>query len=124
MTRAWRRSSAIRVSRAGIGRGRMWRTGRRLAAVEHALGREPRVALGIEGELLLVDPAPLRLATQARGRPARSAAPAGTMAFDVSEALIETATPVVRSAAEGYDALGALRDEVRAAGATLLGAGI
>src|SRR3954465_14292115 len=93
----------------------------RFRMVEHAFGREAPFALGIEEELLLVDPVTLRLANRASGLAERSAAPAGTIALDVYEALIEIATPVVRSAAEGYDALAALRDELRSAGATLLG---
>jgi carboxylate-amine ligase len=92
--------------------------------VEHAFGREAPFALGIEEELLLVHPATLRLAGGASDLVARVTAAAGAVAEDVYQALIEVSTPVVGSAAEGHDALAALRDELRAAGATLLGAGL
>jgi carboxylate-amine ligase len=92
--------------------------------VEHAFGRETPFGLGIEEELLLIDPVTLRLANRASELRAAVAAEAGTVTNDVYEALIELSTPVVRSAAEGRDALGALRDELFRAGATLLGAGL
>jgi carboxylate-amine ligase len=92
--------------------------------VEHAFGREDPFALGIEEELLLVDPATLQLTNRASDLRDRVAPPAGAITHDVYESLIEVSTPVVRSAPEGYEALAALRAELEAAGATLLGAGL
>jgi glutamate---cysteine ligase / carboxylate-amine ligase len=92
--------------------------------VEHAFGREAPFALGIEEELLLVDPVTLQLSNEASELRARTFAPAGAIEHDVYESLIEVTTPVVRSAPEGYETLRALRGELEAAGATLLGAGL
>jgi carboxylate-amine ligase len=92
--------------------------------VEHAFGREDPLALGIEEELLLVDPATLQLANRASELLERVCAPTGAVEHDVYESLIEVSTPIVRSAPEGHEALAALRRELQAAGATLLGAGL
>jgi carboxylate-amine ligase len=95
-----------------------------LAAVEHAFGRETPFGLGIEEELLLVDPVTLRLTNRASELRERVEAVAGTVTNDVYEALIELSTPVVRSAAEGREALAALREALGAAGGTPVGAGL
>jgi glutamate---cysteine ligase / carboxylate-amine ligase len=89
-------------------------------------GVEPPFALGVEEELLLVDPRTLALAPRASEVLAALDVPAGAGVVmpDLYEALIELASPVVRSAAEGVEAVGALRDRVRAVGPRLLGAGI
>jgi carboxylate-amine ligase len=92
--------------------------------MEHAFGRGPSYALGMEEELLLVDPAGHALAPHASELIPRVRPPVGEVKFDVYEALVETATPIVRSAPEGATQLGELRAALRAAGATLLGAGI
>jgi carboxylate-amine ligase len=92
--------------------------------VEHAFGREAPFALGIEEELLLVDPATLQLANRASELLERVCAPAGAVEHDVYESLIEVSTPIVRSVPEGHEALAALRRELQAGGATLLGAGL
>jgi glutamate---cysteine ligase / carboxylate-amine ligase len=95
-----------------------------LAAVEHAFGREAPFALGIEEELLLVDPVTHRPANRASELRARVDPSAGAVTTDVYEALIELSTPVVRSASAGREALAALRAQLAGAGATLLGAGL
>jgi glutamate---cysteine ligase / carboxylate-amine ligase len=95
-----------------------------LAAVEHAFGRRPPFRLGIEEELLLVDPVTLRLADQASALHERLTPAGGAVTTDVYEALIELSTPVVAGAAEGFAALRGLRAQVRDAGATALGAGL
>jgi carboxylate-amine ligase len=95
-----------------------------LAAVEHAFGREAPFALGIEEELLLVDPVTLRLTNRASELRERIGPVAGAVTNDVYEALIELSTPVVRSATEGRDALAALRDGLREAGGTAIGCGL
>lgn len=83
-----------------------------------SFGRE--FALGVEEELLLVDAeshlldhrAPVVLASVPALKP------------DVYMALVESASPIVDDAAAGARALGVVRAQARAAGATLLGAGI
>jgi carboxylate-amine ligase len=92
--------------------------------VEHAFGREAPFRLGIEEELLLVDPVTLRLANRAGELRDRVAPAAGTVTYDVYESLIELSTPVVRSAGEGLQVLGDLRAQLQDAGATLVGAGL
>jgi carboxylate-amine ligase len=93
---------------------------------EVRFGAEADFALGVEEELLLVDPATLELVHDAeRVLAAVSSSPqAGAIGPDTYAALVELASPVVRGAAEGAERLVALRAAVRAAGGTLLGAGI
>ncbi len=89
--------------------------------MEHAFGRGESFALGVEEELLLVDPDTLALdhrASELLPRLGDDAKP------DVYEAEIETASPVSRDAAEAVAALGAVRERMRAAGATPIGCGI
>lgn len=89
-------------------------------------GVEAPFALGVEEELLLVDRETLALAPRASEVLAALDVPAsaGFLMPDLYEALIELASPVVRSAAEGAEAVGALRDRVRAVDGLLVGAGI
>jgi carboxylate-amine ligase len=77
-------------------------------------------ALGVEEELLLVDARTHLLAHVAP----RILDGVEGMQPDLYLALVESASPVVRDAHEGVAALAAMRAEARAAGATLLGAGI
>jgi carboxylate-amine ligase len=89
--------------------------------VDHAFGRGESLAIGVEEELLLVDPLTLALdhrASEILPRLDGAAKP------DVYEAEVETASPVSRSAAEAVAALGAVRERMRAAGARLIGCGI
>jgi carboxylate-amine ligase len=89
--------------------------------VDHAFGRGESLALGVEEELLLVDPGTLALdhrASEFLPRVGEAAKP------DVYEATVETASPVSRDAAEATAALGAVRGRFRDAGATLIGCGI
>jgi carboxylate-amine ligase len=92
--------------------------------VEHAFGRRAAFGLGIEEELLLVDPVDLELANDASELVGRVDATAGKVMHDLYEALAESVTPVVGSAHEGVAVLSALRTELRDAGATLLGGGV
>jgi glutamate---cysteine ligase / carboxylate-amine ligase len=77
-------------------------------------------ALGVEEELLLVDADTHRLAHDAP----RILAEVPGMKPDVYLALVESASPVSADAAEGVQALAGIRGQARAAGATLIGAGI
>ena len=92
--------------------------------MEHAFGRGPAYALGMEEELLLVDERSHALAPWASDLIPRVRPPAGEVKFDVYEALVETATPIVRSAVEGGAVLRDLRRTLRDEGATLMGCGI
>src|SRR4051812_33324058 len=92
--------------------------------MEHAFGRSAPFGLGMEEELLLVDPVTHALAHRSSDVVPRVRTNAGEVKHDVYEALVETASPVVGDAMAGARALSALRDAVRAAGATLIGCGI
>jgi carboxylate-amine ligase len=92
--------------------------------MEHLFGRAAPFALGVEEELLLVDPATGALAPVASTLLPGLAPEAGTIEPDVYEALVELASPITAHAIEGARALEALRADVRAAGATPVGAGI
>jgi len=92
--------------------------------MEHAFGRAAPFALGMEEELLLVDPETLALAHVAERVVPAVVAPAGEVKYDVYRALAESTSPVVRSAPEGGAALADLRRALMAAGATLIGCGI
>jgi carboxylate-amine ligase len=92
--------------------------------VEHHFGEAPDFALGIEEELLLVDETDFRLANIASDVVGRVSARSGTIMNDLYEALIETSTPVVRSAPEGIEHLAAHREQLRKAGAAFIGGGL
>jgi carboxylate-amine ligase len=77
-------------------------------------------ALGVEEELLLVDPHTHLLAHEAE----RMIAEVDGLQPDLYLALVESASPICADAAEAVAALAATRRRARAAGATLLGAGI
>src|SRR3954470_17791746 len=114
MTSAWARSSAIRFSRADI-------CMRRYDAMEHAFGRRPGFPIGVEEELLLVEPRTLALAQSASHFLERLP---GQVQPDVYESLLETASGV-RGRAEGaVTDLVEFRAAMRHAGATLMGAGV
>ena len=90
--------------------------------MEHAFGRA--LTLGVEEELLLVEPRTFGLAHVSSEVVPRVRATAGEVKHDVYEALVETASPIVATAEEAACALGGLRGALRVAGATLLGCGI
>jgi glutamate---cysteine ligase / carboxylate-amine ligase len=92
-----------------------------LPPVDHAFGRGESLALGVEEELLLVDPRTLALDHRASELLPRLE---GLVKPDVYEAEVETASPVSPDAAQAAAALGAVRERMRAAGATLIGCGI
>lgn len=77
-------------------------------------------ALGVEEELLLVDPDTHMLAHDAE----RLLADVDGLQPDLYLALVESATPICESADEAVAALAATRARVRAAGGTLMGAGV
>jgi carboxylate-amine ligase len=83
-------------------------------------------ALGVEEELLVVDPATLALRHSGTEVLAGMDVPegAGSAHPDTYAALVEFASPITHDAREGTAAVAALRERARAAGGTLLGAGI
>jgi glutamate---cysteine ligase / carboxylate-amine ligase len=90
--------------------------------VDHRFGSAPR-AIGVEEELLLVEGAPPHdLDHHAGELVARIGSP--DVKPDVYEAMVEGASPVCATATDAAAELGRLRDAMRAAGATLAGAGL
>jgi carboxylate-amine ligase len=92
--------------------------------VEHRFGQRAGFPLGIEEELLLIDPRTFVPANVASELIAAIEPPAGVVTNDVYEALIECTTDVVRSAPEGVETLGALRELLYDAGARYIGGGL
>ncbi len=92
--------------------------------MEHHFGEAPDFALGIEEELLLVDELTLRPSNIASDLVGRLEPEHGTITNDLYEALIETSTPVVRSAPEGVEHLAAHRELLREHGAAFIGGGL
>ena len=92
--------------------------------MEHRFGRAAPYALGMEEELLLLDPASGMLAHESSRLLPRVEPTDGTVMHDVYEALVETASPISPDAIEGARSLDRLRGAIRAAGGTLAGAGI
>jgi carboxylate-amine ligase len=92
--------------------------------VEHRFGLEAEFALGIEEELLLVDPVTYRPENLASQLVASMSPERGDVMNDLYEALIETSTPIVRSAPEGVETLAALREALREAGTSFIGGGL
>ncbi len=92
-----------------------------LRSVEHAFGRGEPFRVGVEEELLLVDPHTHALAHRAGELLERLG---DRIKPDVYEGEVETASPISRDAAEAVASLGDTRTALREAGATLVGAGI
>jgi glutamate---cysteine ligase / carboxylate-amine ligase len=91
--------------------------------MEHAFGSATPYGLGVEEELMLVEPyrpyAPDNRASQLVARVGSE-----HVKPDVYEALVELATPVCADAVQAAAELDRLRDSLRLAGATLAGAGL
>ena len=64
--------------------------------MEHRFGREAPFALGVEEELLLLDPASGMLAHESSRIVPATDPQAGTVMHDVYEALVENASPITR----------------------------
>jgi carboxylate-amine ligase len=89
-------------------------------------GAGPAFALGVEDELLLVDPRTRALShTAVEVLERMTVAPdEGTAKPDTYAAMIELTTPISRTAGDAAEALGRLRARVREAGGTVIGAGV
>ena len=89
-------------------------------------GRGPSFQLGVEEELLLVDPATYALSHTGSALMARVAAPGrgGRVALDTYEAEIELKSPISASAGDAVGQLRALRAAVRDAGGRAIGSGL
>jgi carboxylate-amine ligase len=92
--------------------------------VQHAFGNSDPLTLGMEEELLLVDPTSHQLAHVAEEVLRHVELPESLAAHEAFAAEIELRTPVCRTAGEGARELTAARAAARAAGATLMAAGL
>ena len=90
--------------------------------MDHAFGRA--FTLGVEEELLLVDRVTRGLAPNAERVLATADHPRERLAHEAYAAEIEVRSPVVTRVGEAIAALGESRLAARAAGATLMGAGV
>jgi glutamate---cysteine ligase / carboxylate-amine ligase len=92
--------------------------------VEHVFGVERPFAVGVEEELLLVHPETLALDHVASELLARLQWLGAAVKPDVYEAMVEIASPVSRDAPAAIASLRGLRQALRSAGATAIGAGL
>jgi len=92
--------------------------------LDHAFGRSGGFTLGIEEELLLVDPETHGLTPVAERLLAAIELPEGAAGHEAYAAEIELRTPITRDVDEATAALRRGRAAAREAGATLLGAGV
>src|SRR2546421_6390938 len=90
--------------------------------MDHAFGSE--FTVGIEEELLLVDPETLLLTPVAAQVLAAMGAPEATASHEAYAAQVELRSPPSGNAAEAADSLRSARAAARAAGATLMGVGL
>ncbi len=92
--------------------------------MQHAFGSSAPLTLGLEEELLLVDPRTHRLAHVAERVLASVELPESLAAHEAFASEVELRTPVCRNAHDAAGALDGARAAARAAGATLMGAGL
>src|SRR3954454_22926667 len=93
-------------------------------AMEHAFGRSGGFTLGIEEELLLVDAATHELAPVAEQVLPAMDVPGGAASHEAYAAELELRSPISRGVDEAVAALARTRAVARAAGGTLMGAGV
>src|SRR4051794_28878218 len=90
----------------------------------HRFGLAPDFSLGVEEELLLVDPVDHRLVAQADRVRTRVRPTPGRIAREIFAAQLELITPICRTAAEAVAVLEAQRTAIAQSGAVLLAAGL
>jgi glutamate---cysteine ligase / carboxylate-amine ligase len=90
----------------------------------HSFGRDEPLSVGLEEEVMLVDAETLRLASVADRILPRIGLPAGRADHEAFLSQIELRSEPCRSAAEAVAQLGEGRRAARAAGATLMAAGL
>jgi glutamate---cysteine ligase / carboxylate-amine ligase len=89
----------------------------------HRFGVGPSFSLGVEEELLVVDPVTSR-ARSAAGVTAGRRWSIGTVRPELADSMVELITPICARAGEARDVLALLRTELVQAGTTLLAAGV
>jgi glutamate---cysteine ligase / carboxylate-amine ligase len=89
----------------------------------HRFGIGPSLGLGVEEELLVVDPCTFQATSAADLGSTGRRWSIGEVRPELCDAMIELITPICAQAGEAADVLRTLRGEVIATGATLIGAG-
>jgi glutamate---cysteine ligase / carboxylate-amine ligase len=92
--------------------------------IEHAFGNSKPFSVGVEEELLLVDPETLALEPSAARLLDTMAVPEGTASHEIYASGVELRSPPSASVGAACRALAELRGAAVRAGATLMGAGI
>jgi glutamate---cysteine ligase / carboxylate-amine ligase len=92
--------------------------------VEHSFGGSAEFTLGIEEELLVVEPSAHELAHASSELLATMGLDERSARHDLYEAQIELSSPISRNAEEAIGSLSNLRESLREAGGTVIGAGI
>ncbi|MFL5886681.1 MAG: glutamate-cysteine ligase family protein, partial [Thermoleophilaceae bacterium] len=92
--------------------------------MNHAFGNSGGFTLGVEEELLLVDPETHRLAPVSEEVIPRMRLPATVAAHEAYAAEVELRSPPSRDTGEAIEALRSTRAAAREAGAVLMGAGV
>jgi glutamate---cysteine ligase / carboxylate-amine ligase len=92
--------------------------------MEHSFGRAADFTIGIEEELLVVEPGSHELAHRSEELLAEMGLDERSARHDLYEAQIELSSPICRDADEAIRSLAALRTAVRQAGGVVIGAGI
>jgi carboxylate-amine ligase len=92
--------------------------------IEHAFGRGADFSVGVEEELLLLDPPDYRLAHSSEALLSRLNLDERAARHDLYESQIELSSSPSASVADALGELSALRAAVRSAGGTAIGAGI
>jgi glutamate---cysteine ligase / carboxylate-amine ligase len=95
-----------------------------IEALDHRFGLEPGFPLGVEEELLLVDPRDGRLRADAERVIAAARPSSGWLSTEIFAAELELVTPVCRSIDEVAACLRSLLAEVHRAGAEVIGSGL
>src|SRR5215212_7431347 len=92
--------------------------------VDHHFGTGPRFSLGVEEELLVVDPLDLGLGSADPVLRGRARWPVGDVRAEQSATMLELVTPICARAGEAHDVLQLLRGELSREGTAMLGAGL
>jgi carboxylate-amine ligase len=92
--------------------------------MDHAYGKRPDFTIGVEEELVLVDPETHALAHTSSAVIEAMGVPSESARHDIYEAQVELSSPVCRNAGTATAEVAALRAALREAGGTAIGAGI
>jgi glutamate---cysteine ligase / carboxylate-amine ligase len=91
---------------------------------DHRFGIGPSFAIGVEEELLLVDPATHALAPGWPGSLEGARSAVGWTLPEMCDAMVELVTPVCARPGDATDVLALLRSDIASCGAPLLGSGL